>query len=204
MSVAPYQRVAAEIRRRIATSAWPPGYQILSQAQLAAELGVTVAEARRGMSVLRRAGELEGEPRRRLFVAHPPAVRTLIDADGDWPHRTGDGEVGTCRATTELARRLAVTEGTRLQWERTECLDPDHRPSHLITSWWAGRRASTWAGHGAEAELHTMTSQEAEQLGLGVGVPAWRVIRTRYDAAGQPVETADLILPADRWRLRVP
>lgn len=203
MPTAPYQRVAAEIRRRIATGEWPPGHRLPSQALLAGELGVTIAEARRGMAVLRQAGELEGTPRARLAVAHPPAVRTLLDSDAAWPYQTGDGATGTCRATTELAGRLRVPADAILSWHLVECLDPDLRPSHLITTWWAGSRSTSWARSVSEAQLHQLTTQEAGYLGLATNLYAWRVIRTRYQVGGHPVETADLILPADRWRVRL-
>jgi GntR family transcriptional regulator len=203
-SLAPYLRVAAELRRRIATGEFPPGRRLPSQASLAAELGVSIAEARRGMAVLRRAGELEGTPRARLVVAHPPAVRTLIDADGDWSYATGDGGgIGSCAASPDLAERLQVPPGRRLRWERIEYLDPDLRPSHLITTWWAGRRSDTWSRSVADAGLHHLTAEEAAATGLARGVPAWLVQRTRYDTAGRPIETADLVLPADRWRMRL-
>jgi GntR family transcriptional regulator len=201
---APYLYVAAEIRRRISTGAWPAGHQLPSRARLAAELGVSDAAVRLGMAVLRRAGELEGTQRSRLWVAHPPAVRTLIDADANWPYPTGDGGgIGSCTATNDLADRLQVTVGRRLRWERIECLDPDLRPSHLITTWWASQRATTWTRSVADAGLHHLTATEAQAIGLTRGVPAWLVQRTRYDEAGHPVETADLVLPADRWRVRL-
>lgn len=204
MPVAPYQYVAAEIRRRITDGTWPPGSRLPSRSQIAAELGVTPGATRRGMEVLRRAGELEGTERSRLWVAHPPAVRTLIDADADWPYLTGDGGgSGSCTAGPDLAERLGVRPGQRLRWERIECLDPDSRPSHLITSWWTGRRTTAWATSESVAELHQLTTEEAGVLGLAAGVPAWLIQRTRYDAAGRPVETADLVLPADRWRVRL-
>lgn len=202
MPPAQYQRVAAEIRRRVEAGDWPPGTQIPSQAQLAEQLRVTLAEARRGMTVLRREGILEGSPRSRLFVAHPPAVRTLLNPDADWQYPTGDGATGSCLATSDLAGRLEVVLRTQLSWELVECLDPDQRPSHLITTWWAGARRGAWERSTASARMHRLTAGEAERLGLISGVPAWQVIRTRY-AAGRPVETADLILPADRWELRL-
>ncbi|WP_371484640.1 UTRA domain-containing protein [Kitasatospora sp. NBC_00315] len=131
-------------------------------------------------------------------------MRTLIDPDGDWPYPTGDGGgTGTCLASQELAGRLQLAPRTRLHWVRFEYLDPDLRPSHLVTSWWAGPRASTWARAVADAGLHALTAAEGAQLGLAPGVPAWLVQRTRYSAAGRPVETADLVLPADRWRVRL-
>ena len=204
MPVAPYERVTAAIRNRIADGTWPPGRQIPSRSELAREFQVGDGSARRALTLLRRTGELEGAQRSRLWVAHPPAVRTLIDADGDWPYPTGDGgSVGSCTATGDLAERLQVAPGRRLRWERVECLDPDLKPSHLVTSWWAGRRSATWASSMADAGLHHLTAAEAEAIGLPLGVPAWLVQRTRYDQAGHPVETADLVLPADRWRVRL-
>lgn len=201
---APYQRVAAILRDRIATGHYQPGDRLPSQADLAHELGVSLAEARRGMAVLRHAGELDGSPRARLTVAHPPAVRTLIDVDADWTGPTGDGGgIGSRAAGPDIARRLATKPTARVRWQLLECLDPDLRPSHLITTWWTGSRPTTWAGFGAEASLHQLTPTEASTLGLAAGVPAWLVQRTRYDQAGHPVETADLVLPADRWRVRL-
>lgn len=202
MPSAPYQRVAAEIRRRIASGEWPAGTQLPSQAELARLLGVTLPSARRGMSILRRAGELEGSPRARLTVAHPPAVRTLLDPDADWPYPTGDGATGRSQATGDLAARLQVPPRSQLSWELTECLDPDLRPSHLVTTWWVSRRRE-WARSVSEAGLHQLTTAEASALGLVSGLLALRITRTRYDANGRPVETADLVLPADRWRIRL-
>ncbi|GAA1397456.1 histidine utilization repressor [Kitasatospora putterlickiae] len=199
----PYQRVAAEIRRRIASGEWPPGYQLPSRAKFAAELGTTDAAVRLGMALLRRSGELEGTQRTRLWVAHPPAVRTLLDPDGDWPHPRGEGAAGSQRADADLAGRLGVPSRTRVRWHREELLDPDQRPSHLITTWWAGARPERWSRVEAEVVLHHLTPAKGEHLGLPSGVPAWLIQRTRYSEAGRPIEVADMVLPADRWRVRL-
>ncbi|MFD5467259.1 UTRA domain-containing protein [Kitasatospora sp. NPDC127059] len=130
-------------------------------------------------------------------------MRTLLDPDRDWPYPGGDGATGSCRADADLAQRLRVPVGARLRWRRDECLDPDSRPSHLVTTWRRGGRALAWARCDAEAQLHQLTLEEAEHLGLPQGVPAWLIQRTRLTAAGSPVETADMVLPADRWRVRL-
>lgn len=91
MPVAPYQRAIAQIRQRIANGTWPPGHQIPSRHRLAIELALGDGSIRRAMTIMRRSGELEGTPRSRLYVAHPPAVRTLISPDADWPGPHGDG-----------------------------------------------------------------------------------------------------------------
>jgi GntR family transcriptional regulator len=203
MSAAPYERVMLVIRERIASGTWRPGQQIPSRTELSRELGISPASVRRALTLLHVAGELDGTARSRLWVAHPPAVRTLLDPDAAWPYPHGDGATGTCRADIDLARRLGVPNRTRLNWRRTECLDPDYKPSHLITAWWSGPHPTTWERCEAEAGLDQMTADEAALLGLPAHTPVWRVQRTRIDFTGQPVETADLLLPTDRWRLRL-
>ncbi|MFE4017766.1 UTRA domain-containing protein [Streptomyces sp. NPDC059101] len=47
--------------------------------------------------------------------------------------------------------------------------------------------------------MRPMERMEANLLGLGVGTLALIVERTRMDASGAVVETADMLLPADRW-----
>ncbi|MFB7473967.1 UTRA domain-containing protein [Kitasatospora sp. NPDC056184] len=130
-------------------------------------------------------------------------MRTLLDVDGAWPHPRGEGATGSQRAGADLAARLHVTERTRLRWHREELLDPDLRPSHLVTTWWAGARQERWARVEAEVGLHHLTSAEGEHLGLPGGMAAWLIERTRYTSAGHPIETAAMVLPADRWRVRL-
>lgn len=203
MPVAPYQRAISQIRQWIADGSWPPGHQIPSRHHLAIELAMGDGSIRRAMTIMRRSGELEGTPRSRLYVAHPPAVRTLISPDAEWPGPYGDGGgTGSCVAPADVAERLGVTAGRRLHWVRAECLDPDLRPSHLVTTWWAGSRSGEWDRSVAEAEFHELSPAEADFLGLATGLRSWLVRRTRY-LVDRPVETADLVLPADRWRLRL-
>lgn len=204
MPEADYHRAAAEVRRRIESGEWPPGHRLPSRRNLAQALGVGEGAIRDAVAVLRQDGYVEGTARARLWVAHPPAVRTLLYPDAEWPHLLGDGGgTGSRLATEELAERLAVPPRTRLRWERLECLDPDSRPSHLVTSWWPGTSRRPWVRSASEAELHHLTAAEAAQLGLAAGLQAWRIVRTRYRPDGRPAETADLVLPADRWRLRL-
>lgn len=200
---APYRQVLRDMRRRLATGDWPPGHRIPSRGDLAQQYGVSPGVIRLATDVLRRRGELVGHQRSRLVAAHPVSVRTLTDPDAEWPYALGERAAGTCRADEHLAGRLSVPVGTRLHWDRTECLDPDQRPSHLVTSWWRGGSAPAWVRSAAEAGLHQLTASEGEHLGMVAGVLALLVRRTRFGADGRPVETADLVLPADRWRVRL-
>lgn len=195
-----YQRIAADIRRRIHSGEWQPGRLLPSWRWLADQYGVGFSTVRRAIGQLRDEWLVEGVQRAQLWVAYPPAVRTLTDADAEWPYGRGDGESGSCDAGEGLAGRLGVPYGTLLHWARRELLDPGGRPAMLITAW---QQPGVGAHSSARCEVrpHVLTSVEASLFGLAVGMPALLVERTRYGVDGQPVQVADLVLPADRWRI---
>ncbi|MFV8127563.1 GntR family transcriptional regulator [Streptomyces syringium] len=200
MEDAPHRRLAATLRQRIDDGDYPPGSRFPSVRAIAAEHGVGVGAAFRAVEILRTEGLLEGEPRRRLSVAHPVAVRTLSDPNAEWPHGRGDAERSSVRATDALAARLGVPARATLCRERVELLDPDGRPAMLLTTWRrGGARPHMSCRYSVRA--HAMTRAEADLLGLPLGTPALLVERTRYGATDSPVEIADLVLPADRWQL---
>ncbi|MFP8944676.1 GntR family transcriptional regulator [Streptomyces fenghuangensis] len=198
---APYQRLAAALRRRLAAAEWLPGSRFPSIAALAADYDVDRGVVQRAIAVLRRERLLDGRPGARLTVAYPAAVRTLTDPDAPWPHGVGDVERGTVRATDDLRERLGLARRVTVRWERAELLDPDGRPALLLTRWWRGAEPRPHVAVRCELRPHAMTVGEAAALGLAAGTAALLVERTRLDAAGRPVETADLVLPADRWRV---
>mgnify|MGYP001575274691 CR=1 FL=1 len=53
-----------------------------------------------------------------------------------------------------------------------------------------------------DIELRMPRPAEAEQLLIPPGVPVARILRTLYDAAGEPLEVLDSLLPGDRYKLR--
>lgn len=197
-----YRRIAADIQRRIAAGEWRPGQDLPSRAELAAELGVNPQTVRLAYVHLRRQGVLAGEERRAVYVAHPPAMRTLTDADAAWPFSSETTDTRSRPATEELASRLGVQMGTSLRHETVECLDPDNRSAMLVSSWWRGRR-QPHAEFTAEVGCAELSEEQAHALGLLVDTLAFRVVRTRFDHDGRPLETADLILPMDRWLIRL-
>lgn len=202
MAEALHRRIAADITHRIAAGHWPPGEQLPSRADLAAEYHVHEQTIRLAVILLRRRGLVEGEKRRRLVVvAHPPAMRTMTDPDADWPYSSETTDTRPVRATAELAARLDVSVGSTLQQETMECLDPGGRSAMLTTSWWRGRR-TRHAAAVIEVGVMQLSETQAHALGLAVDSVAYRLVRTRLDASGMPLETADLILPLDRWLLR--
>ncbi|MFC8065567.1 GntR family transcriptional regulator [Streptomyces sp. NPDC057293] len=197
-----YRRIAADIQRRIAAGEWAPGQDLPSRVELAAELDVNPQTVRLAYVLLRRTGVLAGEERRAVYVAHPPAMRTLTDADAEWPFSSETTDTRPRAATEELAERLAVHVGAALRHETVECLDPGGRSAMLVSSWWRGRRQAH-VSYTAELGCVELSEEQAHALGLLVDAIAFRVVRTRFDHAGRPLETADLILPMDRWLIRL-
>lgn len=200
-ATAQHRRIAADLTRRIAAGEWRPGDQLPSRADLGVEYRVHEQTIRLAFVLLRQRGVLESEGRQRLRVAHDPAVRTLTDPDAPWPYGSETTDTTPIRATVDLAERLGVPVGARLHRETQECWDPQGRSSILITRWWRGQ-PKEHVGYSVEVGTVELTHAQAASLRLAVDTIAFLLTRTRYDAEGEPVETADLILPRDRWRLR--
>lgn len=202
MSEAAHRRIAADIRRRIRAGEWAVGQPLPSRREMASHYHVHDQTVRLAYDLLRRSGVLDGEERRRVTVAHPPAVRTLTDADLPWPYGSEKTDTRPRPATGDLAGRLGVQPGVTLQHETVECLDPGGHSAMIVSSWWRGQRRSH-VGHVVEVGVALLTADQAHSLGLLVDMTAFRLVRTRLDENGGPVETADLILPVDRWLIRL-
>ncbi|GHH87772.1 GntR family transcriptional regulator [Streptomyces capitiformicae] len=202
MSEARFRRIAADIRRRIDAGEWTPGETLPSRARMAAAYHVHPQTIRLAYELLRRGGILEGEERRNVYVAHAPAMRTLTAPDADWPFSSETTDTRPQHATAGLAGRLNVRVGATLHHETVECLDPGGRSAMLVSSWWRGERRPH-ASFEAELGCTELTQEQAHALGLLVDAVAFRVVRTRFDHDGRPLETADLILPMDRWLIRL-
>ncbi|WP_307123139.1 hypothetical protein [Streptomyces sp. B1I3] len=129
-------------------------------------------------------------------------MRTLTDVDAEWPFDSEKTDTRPWRATDELAGRLGVLPGSLLQHETVERLEPGGRSTMLASAWWQGRRRPH-VSFVAELGVIPLNEVQAHALGLLVDSLAYRVMRTRLDAHGAPTETADLILPLDRWTIRL-
>ncbi|MCX4450748.1 GntR family transcriptional regulator [Streptomyces sp. NBC_01789] len=199
---AAFRRIADDIRRRIGAREWAPGQALPSRANMAREYHVHEQTVRLAYNELRRDGILDGEKGRHVTVAHPPAMRTLTDVDAEWPYATETTDTRPRRASDDLAERLGVAPSTMLQHATVECLEPGGRSAMLVLSWWRGRRRNH-ASYAAELGVARLGEEHAHALGLLVDAMAYRVVRTRLDVHGAPVETADLLLPMDRWTIRL-
>lgn len=72
LSEPPYLRIAADIRRRIATGELAPGDRVPSTRRLAQQWGVALATATKALTTLRVEGAVEARPRIGTVVAQPP------------------------------------------------------------------------------------------------------------------------------------
>ncbi|MQY14588.1 putative fructoselysine utilization operon transcriptional repressor [Streptomyces sp. RB5] len=132
----------------------------------------------------------------------------------------------TTPAPRHVAERLGIAAGDRVMCTRYEYL-ADRRPVQLATSWEPlartegtdvvfpergpyarrgvrGRMAAIGIRVVRAAEIvgsRAATSAEAEALGCAPGQCLTVVERTHYDADDRPVETSDVVVRADRWRL---
>jgi DNA-binding GntR family transcriptional regulator len=142
--------------------------------------------------------------------------------------RTGDweSESETTGASPTIAERLAIEVGARCM-RTTYTFRADGRPVMLSTSWEplaiTGKTAiitpedGPYAGRGVvermaaigvtitnaleEVTARPALADEARQLGGVAGHLVLDIQRTYYTEDGKPVETADIVIPADRYRV---
>lgn len=202
-AVARHRRIAADIERRIAAGEWLPGDQLPSRATLGREYGVHEQTIRLAVVLLERRGVVESQgERRRVEVAHAAVVQdfTLADADARWPYQVETTGRGHAAATDDLALRLDINPGVQLNRQTEERTDAASRSALHVTTWWRGRRRAH-VSFTATVDAVLVSREQAAALRLPVDTVALRVVRTRLDGDGRPVETADLVLPRDRWRV---
>jgi GntR family transcriptional regulator len=197
------RRIAAAIEWCIAAGEWLPGELLPSRAELGRRFGVHEQTVRLALVLLRDRGLIESRGERlRPEVAHTPIVRTFTEPDAPWLWSSETTPRGTTTASEETAQRLDLNPGVRLHWETEERADVTGRSSMHVTTWWRDRRRPH-AAYRAHVDAVFIDADQAAALRLPVDTVALRVVRTRLDEAGNPVETSDLVLPRDRWRIEV-
>jgi GntR family transcriptional regulator len=151
-----------------------------------------------------------------------PTARS-IEAHGgvpSWDHESARGE-----ADTVVALRLAIDEGDPVM-VTSYVYRSDGTPIQLATSWeplaiTEGTAIELPEADGSPAvgvvdrfaaigivvdavdetvSARMPSQREVELLALAAGVPVLLIERT-YSAEGRPVETADIVVPADRYQL---
>ncbi|MEU6000522.1 GntR family transcriptional regulator [Streptomyces sp. NPDC047197] len=173
--------------------------------------GTYVAEPRKRVRVVRSAAR--EQPQSSPFRADMKAV----GRQGDWESRT-DAKVP---APAEVATRLGIAEGDLCVRTAYEFL-ADGKPVQLSTSWepyeitggtlvvlpeggpHAGAgvvnrmaEIGVTVSHAVEQpEPRQATAEEASLLGIQKAALVTHIRRTYYSDEGQPVETADIVVPA--------
>ncbi|MDO0912848.1 GntR family transcriptional regulator [Streptomyces sp. DT2A-34] len=143
---APYLRVAAMMRARIADGTWAPGDRMPSRTDLGREFGVGENVIRRAQELLISQGQLEGRAGSGTYIRSPQKRRPLprIPSDGQ---RGGSGiapagfegtweadSTAKVPAPSAIAARLSIEAGSLCVRTVYEFLT-DHRPVLLSTSW---------------------------------------------------------------------
>ncbi|MFI6986298.1 hypothetical protein ACIBSV_48145 [Embleya sp. NPDC050154] len=127
----------------------------------------------------------------------------LTDPAAAWPHEIGERQLSRAAATGDVAVLLGLADGTRVQRERTELIDPDGRTSHLLVRYTRRLRSAPGSGEHADTSARAAAPGEAGMLGVAIGSILLVVRVVRYARDGCPAAVDELLLPADRWRVRL-
>ncbi|GAA3048519.1 UTRA domain-containing protein [Kitasatospora albolonga] len=221
----PYLHVAERIRERIVGGEFGSGDRLPSLTQLMADYGYSISVGQKAYGLLEQEGLVVAHHGRGYFVSSQDAPALLIRRQGDGVTGSWRSESATARATETVAARLEIEAGDPVMHTKYVHL-LDGAPSYLMESWepmavTGGTlvvlpEAGPYGGIGVVARMaaigieagppvervtaRVLTRAEAQTLTTTPGTPALAIERTHHDAVtGRPVETADLLLPADRW-----
>lgn len=225
-----YLRVVEDIRRQILDGTLPPGSQIPSRAQLTRKYQVGETAARHALRALAAEGLVVGRIGSGHYVRERSELTPLhrwrfldrptpfaIDLQSQGRRVTWDWHSEPAAAGPDLARRLRVDESATLTRTRY-VFRGDGRPLQVATAYeplefaphTAEERRSLVArmyAHGVKItevveSIHTRAphQSEIETLELAAGVHVLHVERTHW-AGDRPVETSDIVLPGDRFRM---
>jgi DNA-binding GntR family transcriptional regulator len=223
-----YLRVLEDLRERIRGGLLPPGARVPSRNAIIARYGVGETAAKHALQVLATEGLIEartgsGSYVRKLPPAgyldhdrlqHPGSPFGLDEAAQDRPGsaRRLSWEHQTTRLIPppRIARRLGLEPGAGWVISTRYLLTADSEPVQLATSYepeqvTAGTPVAVpeqgpLAGRGV-IEVRPSLLAESAALGMPAGAPAL-VIERAHLASGRPVEAGEIVIAADRFRLR--
>ncbi|MGW4424401.1 GntR family transcriptional regulator [Streptosporangium sp. NPDC004631] len=226
-----YLRVVADIRRQIVDGSLSPGAPIPSRAQLTRKYGVGETAARHALRVLATEGLIVGRVGSGHYVRARPTLLPLhrwrfhdhhapvgADVQTQGTRTTREWRIERAEATPDIAQRLRL-DGSVPVTRTRYVLRGDGRPLQLATSYEPagfGEPAAEETPRSLIARLsaagvkvteiveqvYTRVPQPAESdtLALPAGVHVLHVERTHW-AGDRPVETSDIVIPGDRFRL---
>ncbi|MEV0202419.1 GntR family transcriptional regulator [Nonomuraea sp. NPDC050691] len=225
-----YLRVVEDIRRQINDGTLPPGAPIPSRAQLTRKYQVGETAARHALRVLVTEGLIVGRVGSGHYVRERPILMPLhrwrfpdhptpfaADLQTQGRRVTWEWQIDSTEATPEIARRLRLPLSAKLT--RTRYLyRGEGRPLQLATSYEPVEFAAhldeerrgvvaRMSAHGVRITeiretVHTRVPRpaEADALQLPAGTHILHVERTHW-AGERPMETSDIVLPGDRFRV---
>ncbi|WP_449063576.1 GntR family transcriptional regulator [Planomonospora algeriensis] len=226
-----YLRVVADIRRQIVDGSLPPGAPIPSRAQLTRKYNVGETAARHALRVLAAEGLILGRVGSGHYVRARPALTPLhrwrfpdhvapsgADLQSQGSRVTWDWRTEQVEATADLAHRLQLTESAPLTRTRY-VFRGDGRPVQLAVSYEPAEFTETTSEDAPRGLIARLSSSgvkvteiveqvssrvpepaEIDALELPAGVHVLHVERTHW-AGDRPVETSDIVIPGDRFRL---
>ncbi|WP_283139709.1 GntR family transcriptional regulator [Rhizohabitans arisaemae] len=225
-----YLRVAADLRRQILDGTLPPGSPVPSRVQITQHYNVGQTAARNALRLLTSEGLIEGRVGSGHYVRKQPDLTRLnrnlyshershfaaeVEALGVKPE--WKTSIGT--ASPEIAQRLLIRPGDQVTRTRyamivnAECLALTYSYEPGIVT----PENHESAGHGViarmsaddvridsvveEVHVRAPSNSEVEEMELRTGSQLLVIERTHF-SGNRPVETADILLPSDRFVLR--
>jgi GntR family transcriptional regulator len=223
------RQLAAQLEERILSGGWAAGTRLPGERDLATEFGVSRSTVREALEALERSGLVVRHQGRGTHVAPRRLEQELLGHFSIVDGLRANGVLVTNRILTRrptpaspvVARELALPAGTTvLELERIRIADG--RPFMLEHTWLPltrlpgldtvdlrVRRLYDVLREDHGVELHRadeafepviLTSVEAGRLDQSPGDAALLLLRTTFDAADVPVETARAILRGDMVR----
>jgi GntR family transcriptional regulator len=213
-----YLRVVEDLRRQILDGTLPAGSPIPSRVQLTRRYGVGETAARHALRVLVAEGLIVGRVgaghfvRERLELLALHRVR-LQDRHTPFAsdmrlygrHATWDRHSEPGFASAEIARRLRIAE--RQPITRTRFLfRGDGRPMQLATFYEPAEPGHLPAAGtpitsvSEDVYVRVPRTDESDRLELSGGTQVMHIERTHWSGE-HPVETSDIVIPGDRFRL---
>jgi GntR family transcriptional regulator len=226
-----YLRVVADIRRQIVDGSLSPGASIPSRAQLTRKYGVGETAARHALRVLAAEGLIVGRVGSGHYVRAQPMLLPLhrwrfhdhhapfgADIQSQGTRATWDWRTEPADATPDIAQRLRLEESAAVT-RTSYVFRGDGKPVQLATSYEPAEFGEPVAEENPRGliprlsalgvkiteiveQVYTRVPQptESDALALPAGVHVLHVERTHW-AGDRPVETSDIVIPGDRFRL---
>jgi GntR family transcriptional regulator len=211
-----YAEIAARVEDAIAVGKLAPGDRLPPERELAAAHGVSRMTVRQALQTLEARGLLRRAIGRNggSFVAQPKLERDLGSFGGLSEQLRRQGvSAGACVVSVSLVGdaveivRVRFADGEPFALERSRF--PADRFSRLLGLDLTGSLYELLGVHFDAAPVRAVErlepvladDDEAEALGVAVGVPLMLVDRTAYDDAGLVVETARDVFRGDRTRV---